>query len=118
MRTRKWMLQPPRCCEGGALVQAGQALAVRVRGVKPDGSAHSRGAVAQFYAPGKDPRHVPGDREPDRIAVLSFDPDTRTYGAEVRTDGWQPGDWTLRGVVLGADGAPDGWAWYSFPLEA
>jgi hypothetical protein len=117
--TRKWMLQPPRPCDNGALpVQAGQTLAVRVRGTRADGSAHAYGAVAQFYAPGRDPRHVPADREPDRQAVLAFDPGTRLYGAEVRTDGWQPGDWTLRGVVLGASGAPEGWAWYSFPLEA
>ncbi len=120
--TAKWMLQPVRhCrlgCEGGALpVEAGQTLAVRVRGTRLDGSAHEHGAVAQFWRPGRDPRRNAGDRAPDRLAVLAFDPVTRTYGADVRTDGWAPGDWTARGMVLGADGAPDGWAWYQFPLE-
>lgn len=115
--TAKWMLQPPRHCDGGQLMQAGQTLAVRVRGARPDGSAHRHGAVARFYAPGRDPRRDPADREPDRTAVLAFDPVTRDYGAEVPTGGWVPGDWTVQGAVLGADGAPEGWAWYSFLLD-
>jgi hypothetical protein len=98
-------------------MQAGKKLAVRVRGARTDGKAHSGGAVAWFFAPGKDPEHVPADRVPDRQVVLSFDPASRTYGAEVSTRGWAPGDWVLQGVVLGPDGAPEGWDWFRFPLE-
>ena len=99
-------------------MQAGQVLTVRVRGVRAaDGKAHASGAVAAFYGPGRDPEHVPGDREPDRQAALSFDPVTRVYGAQVRTDGWAPGTWTARGMVLGADGSPEGWDWFRFPVE-
>jgi hypothetical protein len=100
------------------IMQAGQTIAVRVRGARPDGSAHRHGAVAAFWGPGRDPRRDPGDRVPDRTAVLAFDPVTRTYGAEVRTAGWRPGTWTVRGIVLGPDGVPEGWDWYRFPLEA
>jgi hypothetical protein len=104
-------------------MQAGETLAVRVRGVRADGTAHSRGAVAQFYAPGRDPEHDPAARDPDKVLVLPFDAVTRHYGADVRTvhpDGraWAPGTWTVRAAVLGADGAPEGWAWYRFGVEA
>jgi len=98
-------------------MHAGEAIAVRVRGNRLDGTAHDGGAVAAFFAPGKDPEHVPGDREPDRQAALGFDPVTRVYGAQVRTAGWAPGTWTCRGTVLGADGVPEGWAWFAFPLD-
>jgi hypothetical protein len=100
----------------GVKVQAGEKLAVRVRGTRMDGSAHRHGAVAAFFAPGKDPEHVLADRVPDRQVPLGFDPVARVYGAEVRTDGWRPGTWTVQGTVLGPDGAPDGWAWYRFTL--
>lgn len=82
------------------------------------GAAHAAGAIAQFYRPGRDPRRDPAGRVPDRQAVLAFDPVTRAYGAGVSTAGWEPGNWTARGVVLGADGAAEGWDYFSFPLEA
>lgn len=99
------------------LMRAGSKLAVRVRGVRMDGSPHSGGAVAAFYGPGKDPEHVLADREPDRQVVLSFDPVTRIYGGQVATAGWEPGTWTVRGVVLGSDGVPEGWEFSRFPLD-
>ena len=92
-------------------------MAVRVRGSRPDGSSHSAGAVAEFYTPGKDPEHVQADRDPDKLLILPFDPVTRTYGREVSTAGWEPGTWTVRGVVLGPDGVPDGWEFFRFPLD-
>lgn len=103
-------------------MRAGATLAVRVRGARPDGSAHrpgsgARGAVAAFYRPGKDPEHVLADRDPDRVLVLAFDAVTRTYGAEVATAGWEPGTWTVRGVVLGADGTEEGWEFSRFGLD-
>jgi hypothetical protein len=99
-------------------MQAGQKLTVRVRGIRPGGGVHDRGAVAQFYAPGRDPEHDPADREPDRVLVLPFDPVTRFYARDVATAGWAPGTWTLRGVVLDAGGTLEGWAWHRFPVEA
>lgn len=98
-------------------MQAGQAIAVRVRGSRPDGSAHRFGAVAVFFAPGKDPRVNPADRTPDRQVILALDPAARIYGAKVSTAGWAPGAWTVQGVVLGPDGAPEGWEWHAFTLE-
>jgi hypothetical protein len=98
-------------------VHAGEKIAVLVRGNCLDGTAHHGGAIAEFFAPGRDPQHDPGDREPDSSVPLGFDPVTRTYGADVPTAAWAPGTWTVRGAVLGADGEPEGWGWYSFTLE-
>lgn len=98
-------------------MQAGMKLAVGLRAVRPDGSTYKGTAVAAFFGPGKDPVRVPADREPDRMAVLAFDPVSRTYGAEVSTAGWEPGRWMLRGAVSGDSGAPEGWDWFSFTLE-
>lgn len=98
-------------------MQAGMKLAVRVRASRPDGSLHRHGAVAWFYRPGKDPQRLAADRIPDRQVTLSFDAAARAYGAEVSTDGWEPGDWTMQGVVLGPDGAAEGWDWAGFPLD-
>ena len=90
-------------------MHAGETVTVTVRGNRADGSAHRDGAVAEFFAPGRDPRRDPGDREPDHAAPLSFDPVTRAYAADIRTvhpDGqaWLPGAWTVRGAVTDADG--------------
>jgi hypothetical protein len=98
-------------------MQAGKKLSVRVRAARMNGSSHSAGAVALFFAPGKDPERVPADRTPDRQVILAFDAASRTYGAEVPTAGWAPGTWTVQGMVLGADGAPEGWDWHRFPVE-
>lgn len=98
-------------------MQAGEKLAVRLRGTRADGRAHRSGAVAEFFAPGRDPEHDPADRIPDRQAVPAFDEASRTYAAEVSTAGWEPGSWTVRGAVLGPDGVPEGWAWFRFPLD-
>lgn len=92
-------------------MQAGEKLEVRLRAASTDGRAVRGTAVAAFFAPGKDPQRVPADREPDRTAVLAFDEVTRTYAAQVSTAGWAAGAWTVRGTVLGPDGAADGWGY-------
>jgi hypothetical protein len=99
-------------------MQAGGKLSVRLRAAKPDGQVVRAAAIAEFYRPGKDPEHQLADRIPDRQVPLSFDAASRTYGAEVSTTGWLPGDWTLRGSVLDASGVPSGWGWSGFTLEA
>jgi hypothetical protein len=98
-------------------MQAGMKLAVRLRAATPEGKAAGTAAVARFYGPGRDPEHDPADRVPDRTAVLAFDPASRAWQAGVPTAGWAPGTWTLQGVVLGPDGAAEGWAWHRFPLD-
>jgi hypothetical protein len=98
-------------------MMAGQAILVRVRGVRGSGAAHRGSAVAAFFAPGKDPERDPASRDPDRLAVLAFDPAARAYAAEVPTLGWVPGTWTVRGTVLGPDGTPEGWEYSRFPLD-
>lgn len=98
-------------------MQAGKTLAVRMRAARADGSPLDGPAVASFFRPGKDPEHVPADREPDLEAVLAFDPVTRLHGADVGTAGWEPGTWTVQGRTLGADGAPAGWAFHRFGVE-
>ena len=64
-------------------MQAGTLISVKLRAARPDGSLVRGPAIAAFFAPGKDPEHVPADRVPDREVPLSFDEDSRTYGGEV-----------------------------------
>jgi hypothetical protein len=98
-------------------MDAGKKLAVRLRASRPDGSIIRGQAVALFFGPGKDPERVPADRVPDRTVPLSFDEPSRMYVAEVSSRGWEPGEWRMQGAVLGADGAPDGWGWFTFTLD-
>jgi len=98
-------------------VQAGQPLAVTVRGVTAlDGRSCTSGAAARFFRPGRDPERTAG-LAPDAEVPLRFDPASRTWRAQVRTDGWEPGTWTLQGVVLDPAGDVAGWAWYRFGLD-
>lgn len=99
-------------------MQAGKTLAVRMRAATAGGVPLTGLAMASFFRPGKDPEHVVADRQPDREAVLVFDPVTRLHGAEISTAGWEPGTWTVQGRTLGADGAPAGWAFHQFGIEA
>jgi len=98
-------------------MQAGQALAVRLRAARPDGTVVRERAAAEFFAPGKDPERLPADRIPDRQVPLSFDSSSRLYTATVSTAGWVPGAWTGRGVVLDSSGAPAGWGWFTVTLD-
>jgi hypothetical protein len=98
-------------------MQAGQDIAVRVRAHRPDGTSVRGTAVAAFFAPGRDPERNPDGRGPDTEAGLGFDAVTRTYGADVPTAGWAPGEWTVCGRVTGSGSDPSGWSWFRFTLE-
>lgn len=94
-------------------MQAGQKLAVRMRAARPDGSVVRAPALAEFFAPGKDPERDPASR----VVPLVFDEASRLYGAEVSTAGWAPGLWTYRGTVTDGGAAPAGWGFCRFTLR-
>jgi hypothetical protein len=67
-------------------------------------------AVVEFYAPGKNPAKVVGDRTVDHgpfamsydATVVNSDGSKGGYAAYVDTTGWDAGKWTYRVVLAGA----------------
>jgi hypothetical protein len=94
-------------------MHAGEAILVRVTAAR-DGSPVTDGPVlAEFWAPGRDPEHDPAVRDdPDQQRLCSYDSRTRRWLVQLRTTGWAPGIWTVRGRVY-----DEGWGWSTFPLE-
>lgn len=98
-------------------MHAGQDIAIRLKAATDDGKVVRAAQVtAEFWAPGKDPRSDPGVRaQPDYSAPCEFDGHA-TWTCRVPTDGWQPGTWTVRGLVQGREAR--GWAFQTFTLAA
>lgn len=104
------------------MLQVGQTALVRVKASEPDGAVPREGsAVAEFWAPGRDPEHDPAARgRPDHVVECFFDEKLRAWTAAVSTEGWQAGTWTVRGraACTGRHGPLKGWGWQDMPLSA
>lgn len=98
----------------------GQQIVVRIRATDPvtQRIITDASAIADFFAPGKDPVHSPADRaSPDFTYPAYFDSASRYYLVPVTTDGWTPGIWTVRGTISGGAGGYFTWAYFPFTLD-
>jgi hypothetical protein len=104
------------------MLQAGQTALIRVKAATVSGAVPRDGyAVAEFWAPGRDPEHDPEAREhPDYQVELAWHEELRAWAAHADTAGWAPGTWTVRGRanVSTGQGPAKGWAWGTLPLAA
>lgn len=104
------------------MLQVGKTAIVRVKTADSNGRVAREGwAVAEFWAPGKDPEHDPSVRDrPDKSFECFWDEPSRAWTAHVETEGWEPGSWTVRGraACQTAQGPAKGWSWAAMPLAA
>jgi hypothetical protein len=103
-----------------SVLQVGETAVVRVKAATPDGRVARDGyAIAQFWAPGRDPRHDHDLQDhPDHELECQWDEKLRAWVAQADTSGWAPGDWTVRGLARCATdrGPAKGWSWGTLPL--
>lgn len=96
----------------------GEAVTIRATATNPITKAviSDAVAVADFYAPGKNPKLNPADRIIDKPQVsLVYDPAAGSYLGYVDTTGWVEGRWSFK-VTL--SGSYDSWEYGSFALKA
>ncbi len=103
-------------------MQAGQTVLVRVKAATAEGSvARDGSAVAEFWAPGRDPQAVPETLvSPDWTVPCTWKEELRAFCAQVDTSGWAAGTWTVRGLAVSetSGGLAKGWSWGTFALAA
>lgn len=87
-------------------IYVGEAVAVRAQATNPFTKAPiiDLTGVAEFYAPGRDPKKVPADRAtPDDSVSVAYDASAEGYLAFWPTAGKDPGKWTVRIHLTGGD---------------
>jgi hypothetical protein len=99
-------------------IYVGEAITIKADAVNPStGQPISDAtAVAEFYAPGKDPKNIPEDRTTDKPNVtLTYDFLQNAYVGFVSTENWESGKWSYRVRITGA--LYDSWEYGAFTLK-
>lgn len=99
-------------------IYVGEAITIKASALNPATGLPitDASAVAEFYAPGKDPKNNPADRQTDRPdATLTYDPIQEAYVGFVSTDSWESGKWSYRVRITGP--LYDSWEYGAFTLK-
>lgn len=90
----------------------GETLQVRAKAATVAGKVIEEGmAVARFWPPGRPTADTAAFEIP-----LRFDGRARCWQADVETDGWMPGRWTVRATVRSVQAT--GMSTFQFVLDA
>ncbi len=100
------------------VMYVGESIEVHVRATKPTTGRFVTGAtaIAEFFAPDKDPvNDVDTRADPDTVIPLAFDEGSFAYTGVTDTGAWEAGRWTVRAVL---SDAADAVAFSTFTLHA
>lgn len=71
--------------------------------------------TVEFYAPGKDPENVPGDRTPDATSDAEYHYGAGLYVCYRSTVGFAAGEWTFKFALAGDNYSA--WSYGTFTLD-